>query len=295
MSESPYRNVHESKRALSAPVPESAYRPLSRRQARMRVYLPAYGLLALMYLAVWQGYLLFTFGIVALVFVLLAWRIFVRRRAVKLVRGNEEAVALLNGGDLDGAAAAFDGLAREARPVPLVHALIVFNRGATAMREGDIDRAIELIDRAVQTGFIADATLSLSSLASSNLGTCHAIKGELDAAERWQRQAHASAAPSKRGSLMVLDAIVACRRGRFADAASQIEHDWNLAEGGLNAAQLRSLRLMRAFALENSGGDAAEIDRIVEGAKPFRQGEQDYLAGSWPEFRAFLVKRGFAA
>src|ERR1035437_7113674 len=28
--------------------PESAYRPLSRRQARMRVYLPAYGLLALM-------------------------------------------------------------------------------------------------------------------------------------------------------------------------------------------------------------------------------------------------------
>src|SRR3954470_5661917 len=103
MSETPYRDPQSSKRALSVPIPESAYRPLSRRQARMRVYIPAYTLLALIYFASWQGLPIFAFGVVALIFGLVIWRLRVRRRAVKLVRGNEEAVALLNSGDIDGA------------------------------------------------------------------------------------------------------------------------------------------------------------------------------------------------
>ncbi len=295
MPEAPYRDPHDPQRTQLASVPDSAYRPLSRRQARLRVYAPIYGALVAMYLAIWQGYLVASVGIVAGIFALVVWRAVQRNRAVRLVRANEEAVATLNAGDVQGAAKLFDGLATEARGVPIVHALLVFNRGATAMRLGDIDRAIELTQRAVQSGWIADASLNLASLAGSNMGTCLAIKGDLDAAERWQREAHAAVAPSKRGSLLVLDALIACRRGRYVEAIAQVERDWALAEGGLNAAQLRGVRLLRAFALEQTGGEADEIASLIAGAKPFRTGEQDYLAGSWPEFRAFLVKHGFSA
>ncbi|MEI8256197.1 MAG: hypothetical protein WCJ30_11050, partial [Deltaproteobacteria bacterium] len=213
MAETPYRDPHEQQRTLSAAVPDSAYRPLTRRQARARVYVPVYSALVAMYVAIWQGYTLASVGLVLVLFALAAWRVAQRRRAVRLVRANEEAVATLNAGDVVGAASAFDALATQSRGIPIVHALLVFNRGATAMRLGDIDRAIELTERAVASGWVADVSLNLSSLAGSNLGTCHAIKGELDAAERWQREAHASVAPSKRGSLLLLDALVACRRG----------------------------------------------------------------------------------
>lgn len=296
MPDPPYRSQEiTAAKPSGLAVSEQTYRPRSRAAMRARVHVPLWGSLLAMYAGIWLHQPLFSLAALPVIFGMLGYNLVRRRKMVRLFRASDEGVAMLNSGDLVAAGNVFDALASQAANVPIAHALFVFNRGVTYMREGRTDRAIELISRAHDSKWLENKALGVAPLIASGLGTCYAIKGELDAAERWQREAHAQVAPAKRGMLMVLDAVIECRRGRFADAAGRIANDWSLGEGSLNAAQLRSLRLLRAFAMEQTGGDDAEIAKIIEGARPFRSGEQDYLAVSWPEYRAFLVKHGFVA
>jgi tetratricopeptide (TPR) repeat protein len=285
----PYRS-NDASRAITPPAVDHADRPLTRRQARLRLYVPTFSLLAVLYFAVFQGYYLATLGIVAMVAVLLARRIYQSRLAVRLVRENDEAVAQLNSGDLEAAEAAFERIALRARPVPILHALAVFNRGAVAMRQGRVDEAITYVEAARASGWLNEPAYQLAPLALTATATCHAIKGDLDLAEAVQKQAHAIVSPSKRGLTMVLDAIIACRRGSFAKVAADIDGNWSTAEGALNAAQLRTLRLLRAFAAEHLGEDASAVAKRVDAARPTRAGEQSYVAIEWPEYRDFLAR-----
>jgi tetratricopeptide (TPR) repeat protein len=287
----PYRSSDAS-RAITTPVSDRTYRPLSRRQARLRLYVPTFTLLGVLYFAVFQGYYLATFGIVAMVFVLLARRLMQRRLAVRLVRENDEALALLNAGDLGAAGAAFDRSASQARSVPLLHAFAVFNRGVVALRQGQIDEAIALIGSALESGWLSEPMYGGLPFALTGMATCHAIKGDLDRAEAFQRQAHAAVSPSKRGMTMVVDALIACRRSRFDEVAGAVDNNWSLAEGALPAAHLRSLRLLRAFAAERLGEDESAVAKRIDATKPVRAGEQSYLATDWPEYRDFLAKHG---
>jgi tetratricopeptide (TPR) repeat protein len=256
----------------------------------LRLWIPTFALLGILYFAVFQGYYLATVGIVAMFTALLGRRIRQSRLAVRLVRENDEAVAQLNSGDLDAAQGGFERIASQARSVPLLHALAVFNRGAVALRQGRIDEAITFIDAARASGWLNEPVYQLAPLALTATATCHAIKGDLDLAECVQKEAHSILSPSKRGVTMVLDAIIACRRGDFTKAAADIDANWSAAEGTLNAAQLRTLRLLRAFAGEPLGDEVAAIEKRVEAARPTRAGEQSYVAVEWPEYREFLAR-----
>jgi hypothetical protein len=100
--------------------------------------------------------------------------------------------------------------------------------------------------------------------------------------------------------LVTIDALIAARAKDFAGVEPICVAGWHGAEGMTGAFQMRSLRLLRAFALTqldggDSGAHAGEIRSLLEGARPSRPGEFDYLCGAWPEYRAFLAAHGFTS
>ncbi len=229
--------------------------------------------------------------------------LFVRRRAlVRLLAVNEEGTALLAAGDHEQAAGLFDRLCRDTRSrSPLLHSLAVFNRATTYLERGDPDRAVSLLSAVLHAGWISRRG-SLSAYYPYVLGRmalAEALRGRLEAAEAWRSRAHASATAARRGALLLVDAVVEARTGSFGRVAELIEDGWSRAENLLTARQLRAVRVIEAFALEQDKGAeyraesrASELQRALAAARAAHRGELDWLARNWTELREFLARHG---
>jgi hypothetical protein len=152
-------------------------------------------------------------------------------------------------------------------------------------------------------GWLSSWTSTLSNHHARTLAalaTCEALRGELDAAAEWREQASSRMTPARRGSLLMIDALIVARRDPLERVITIIDAGWERAENLLTASQLRVLRLLKAFALERTSrgryrgsSSDAEIREALEGTRPFRAGEFDYLTPGWPEFGEFLERHGF--
>ena len=273
---------------------EPAYRPVGRAAWYARTIPTALGVGATAgLLTAWASPLLL-WGAVA---GFLGWSVVRRRRMYGYLRDNDDGVALLVAGDLDEATRVFDELCHRSRGMPALHSLFVYNRAVAHLERGELDRSIALFSAVLHAGWIGHSgPMSVHYPAVlGRLAVAEALRGRVEQADGWRARAHAATSAPKRGGLLLVDAVVEGRLGHFERVVERVEDGWTRAENLVTARQLRSIRLMQAFALERlSTSDyravprETDLQRALQSVRDGRRGELDYLAVSWDELRAFL-------
>lgn len=215
-----------------------------------------------------------------------------RRAQVDLSVGG----AALAAGQLERANEQFSRCCESSNPV--ITAVARHNLGWTLMRQGRLREAIDVVAD-------NDAThqRDLESLAmyatSADLALYCALLGKLDEAESWLKAVDERAAKQHNASLPAMrafsQAVLDCRRDRCEDAARSLDEEWGKCEAVLTGADLRPLRVVRAFAHAARGPRASGIaDDCLASMRPAYEGELDFLGVAWPEMQAFLVSHGLA-
>lgn len=292
----PYRELSEPVRALAvaAALPPDTYHPRGRWSLagrRLARYAPLLVGAGALWSYVGPG-LVGTAGVAGAYLYLIVDVIRLRRRVFGVVRAGDEAVALLNGGDVDGAARTLDQLAAQARDAGFYHALLVFNRGVAFVRQSEPEKALQLFEAVARSGwFERFRTLGFDALLSAAIATAFALVGDTASAEQHLARARERVGPASRGKILPAETLVSLRNGDDRTAAARVDAEWALAEGALPATQLRGLRAMQAFALARSGADEATLARALERARPVRHGEFDHLGARWPELKEFIAQR----
>lgn len=211
------------------------------------------------------------------------------RELAAFTRANAAATELVNQGRLAEACAAFEENARRF-PAPALHPTSVFNLADAELQRGDARRALQLAGAVARNRSVLRSPVVAAS-APSLVATCYGLLGELDAARAWLPEATRAAATLAVEVARVPEAIVACREGRFLDVVNRFRERRRAIEATLAGDDLRTLRLLRAFALAALPGDVAseqerEAARLL--ARPGAPGECDHLAHHWPELATFL-------
>ena len=215
-----------------------------------------------------------------------------RRMAMRLIRENDEAVAQLNGADLDSAVRKLDALAVQSRGLGFYHAQVVFNRGVAFIRQGQPEHALALFDAVARSGwFERFRTLGFDALLASGQSIACALIDDVPAAEGFLARALARVPAATRGKVLMAETLVGLRKGDDRAVAARVEAEWPAAEAVLPASHLRLLRALQAFAMSRSGADEADVARIIERARPVRHGEHDHVAVRWAELKEFLAAR----
>jgi hypothetical protein len=216
------------------------------------------------------------------------WLFYSRFRS--FAAANKQGVDLMASGDAPAAADVFRQLAR--RPLAPVGAAR-FNLGLALLRTGDLTGALDAFATAERS-----RSKALRPAAAGFIALCDALAGDLDAADGWvaEAQQRATSACSVSRVHLAADAIVRLRRGDAASAAQLLERSWTELERSTAADLVRSFRVIRAFAAEQAGGDAAsQASDLLAGARPFRAGEYAWIGSRWPELARYLAARGFEA
>jgi hypothetical protein len=120
---------------------------------------------------------------------------------------------------------------------------------------------------------------------ASFLSLVLALQGELEPAAGWAAQARKRRVPAGLGTArlhLAAEAVVASRAGDATDAATRIEQAWPELARSYQAADLRPLRLVRAFLLGAAGrpGEEEEVAALAR--------EHRWMGAEWPELAAFL-------
>jgi hypothetical protein len=206
------------------------------------------------------------------------------------------AVTRLNEGDLAGAEAELQALAARRFYPKGLRAMALYNAAVARMRSGDLDGALALLERAHHGSFAVVRTHA-RELAMCTTASCYALRGDLDAAERIVVGGRPKVGATFADHLLLPEAILALRRGRPEEAAKRLESSWVRAEGTLQARSMRGLRLLRAFAVAqlDARTHATTLGMLLDGLRPVRRGEFDYMAVAWPELRAFLETHDLSA
>jgi hypothetical protein len=218
--------------------------------------------------------------------VLTIWR-------ARLARANQRGLALMTGGDAAGAAEIFARLGRSRTAGAALRSVGAYNLALARLRLGQHGPALEAL-----APFEEGGARMLRAPAAGASALCCALRGELEAGERWVAEAHrrfaAGGAIPTRFHLAAA-AILALRRGEPAAARDLFERDWAELERGVTADFVRGLRVACALAAERAGGEApGALAELLAGARPSRPGELAWLSASWPEMAAYLAAHGLS-
>jgi hypothetical protein len=219
----------------------------------------------------------------------LGLRLWARRAGVEWNKSNAQAVRLIGEGRPDEAAVILDGVLRRSRLFPVAYSLYLWNRAVADTRRGRFSDA-----RALCTSVLAARWFERRLFrhyvpaVKISLGLVEALAGDLDAAERWRREAHALLTSESSNAALPLDVLVATRRGQLDEAEALLRARWTAAEASLPARDMKLLRVLRAFiASRRTAVDRSEVDQWLAGARPVPKGMFDYVGTAWPEFAAF--------
>lgn len=279
---------------------ESAYRPIERQAWYSRSLPLAIGVGAgIGLLSTYLSPFVIWVGLAGV----LGWSIRRRQRMYRLLRDNDDGVALLIAGDLDEAVGVFERLCRRGRYMPGLHSLFVFNRALAHLERGEHDRAAALFSAVLHAGWVAPSG-ALSGYYPAVLGrlaVAEALRGRLDVAEAWRARAHASTSVAKRGSLLLVDAIVEARHGAWDRVVELVDDGWARAQNLLTARAQRAVRLLHALALEQVQGADYRMEsrdherrRALDAVREGRVEDIAWLATQWPALSEFLARHGLA-
>lgn len=218
----------------------------------------------------------------------------------RLNKLNNLGLVALSAEDFDLAAERFEALVHASRGSSLHRQVALHNLALAELCRSRWDRALSLL-ASVETlhkGSIMRAQVSQSSAAL--LAMLHAARGELGAARCWLKAGEKRKdVPTASGLAVLAEAMVHARAGNFDSAEQLLEHRWRAATSTLHGRFLGALRLVRAYALLETGqrGDAATD--LILGARPHGEHSFDFLFSHWPEINEVLreesSRSGFGA
>jgi tetratricopeptide (TPR) repeat protein len=258
------------------------------------------GLLAAVFVALWLvvggglglAWLLGAIGLEVALLVHLARR---RKRAVEVIRRSDDAVALLNQGRVDEAAAEFDRLLSDSVESPRIHVLMLYNRGVSELYLGNVDEAIAILDSAIRSKWFKAWKRIYGGQAYQALAVSYVYAGRLDEARYVASMAHKELSEAKRLLMLPVDTMILAREGRFEESLKLLVQYSAAAEGLLLPNSMRALRMLKAFLLSLSDPAAVrqqEMADLIRSAWPQRQVEYRSMAYTWPEFQHFLNAHG---
>ena len=225
----------------------------------------------------------------ALIFALFYVRVLLLRR---LVQSNVEGILYISSGRATQAAALYDELSRRGRGRMPYHALFVGNRGVVATLQGELGRGRELLGEALRSGwFTGESSSAAGGYFAAFLSRNFALDGDMRAAAAWREIATVLIPSTRKGTLLLADAVILLRSGHPNRAAEAIAAQWMGAEGELGAHERRALRALQAFALSQVPGRDVEVEEALAGLWPAVEGQLDYLGVRWPELRSFVTTR----
>jgi len=207
-------------------------------------------------------------------------------------------MGMLGRGEHDKAAAIWSGWARKLTAPAVIVAAARHNVAWTRLRRGQLREALELFAANELTNLRWLRTSQIDSVSALDRALCSALLGDLEAARhaladagmRTARGAHVSYPPMK----AFVEAVIACREGRAAEAATLLADHWPEFESMTTGDVLRPLRIVRAFAIAAEGPRAAgQVETVLANATPAYPFEYTFLAaGDWTEMAAFLAGHG---
>jgi hypothetical protein len=221
------------------------------------------------------------------------------RELRKLGAEHDQALAAMQRGEFARARDVFWRLASTTK-VATIDAIARHNLAWATMRLGDLQHASELwADNESRHGTTL-VRVGLAATSSVDLALCHALMGNLTAAESWLATAGPRAQdplnrPNVPELLIFVRATIDCRARRCADAARQLDEEWARCEASLVGSTLRVMRVIRGFALAADGPrNAGLATSALANMRPVYADEFDFLGVAWPEMASFLVTNGLA-
>jgi hypothetical protein len=196
---------------------------------------------------------------------------------------------------LPDALAALDGmLAKYGKKLSYV-ANVHLQRVTVLKLAGRLDEAVDACIQIERMPSLA-LTSGARAFAGARLAELYAMKGDLDAAERWTREVRARLAKNQddrmayAARLCVAEAIVLVRRGAAREAAASLEASWDKLRFTLSAQEMLVPEAVRGFAeaqasLREQNVATVRVLRLGEASR----GELAFLGASWPEMRDFLA------
>ncbi|MBS2027862.1 MAG: hypothetical protein JST54_08175 [Deltaproteobacteria bacterium] len=228
-------------------------------------------------------------AVFALIFALFYLRVVALRR---LVQRNVEGILYISSGRAAQAAALYDDLALRGRGRMPYHALFVGNRGVVATLQGQLEQGRILLGEALRSGwFTGETSTAAGGYFAAFLARNFALEGDMRSAAAWREVATVLIPSTRKGTLLLADAVILLRSGHPRRAAEAIAAQWMGAEGELGAHERRALRTLQAFALSQVAGRDDEVEEALAGLWPPVEGQLDYLGVRWPELRTFVASR----
>ena len=217
----------------------------------------------------------------------------VRQTLLALSERQAMVSALLEAGQVGAAVGACEALIADARAHPAWHSVFVTDCANLALISGDLELATRLLDVVERAGWFARAEHHrASAILLASMARVAVARGDLARADWLAREARARMPPLWRIDLAALDALLDLRDGRAALAATRLAEAWPIAERRLRGPQRKALMLLRAYAIEASGGDVEDARAWVERAKPVHAWNVATLRVGWPAFEEFLALHG---
>ena len=223
---------------------------------------------------------------VAFIAGLLGWS---HLRAGRWRKEKERGLALLRRGDLDGAAAVWDGACKTEKGASLRDAQSLF--AWVELRRGRPDRAIALFREADRPIGDTVPTGETELRIAQGLARTYALKGDIAAAEAWLERARKRVAKGHEHHIVFEELLLALRRGDREAMASRAASSWREIEASHTGEAMREIQVLRAFAAREIG-ETGRAATLVEAARTKQAGGYDWMAVFWPELGEFLSANG---
>lgn len=211
-----------------------------------------------------------------------------------IARYNLEAASAISALQREQAAAAertFSVLLARFRWPKLLRNLTLYNLGLAQYRQGRYDDAIASLVEADRGGGAFNIDPSLAS----TLGIIHALRGDLEVADRWSAEAqirYAGQVANASFPNLIAETVIALRHGEFDEVHRRLERDWAEIENTRKGETLRPLRLFRAFATARVAAitDSQQLAALVVALQPAGATDFAYLGVEWPELYDFIAR-----
>jgi hypothetical protein len=163
------------------------------------------------------------------------------------------------------------------------------------IRMGEYPGALALLEAVRDSRWLNSAKLPYRELLAVAFAQTWWGLGRPAETMEWLSLAREATAPSRRGLLLTIEVLVASMERRWSDCVGMIRGGRSDAEALLVASQLRTLRVLEAFALyqlDPSPQSLPMVESLVRGVHPLQPWDLVSVRSAWPEFHAFCASWG---
>jgi hypothetical protein len=172
-----------------------------------------------------------------------------------------------------------------------------YNRAFALIREGKLALAIELLSETDRRGGV----LNLDGAIAGALALAYALAGDVALATDWLAETRRRYSSYTAAGIRVpafaytlSEAAVELRAGEAEAMRRRLENHWTQLENSVTGNILRPMRVLRAFALAQTGGprEAALVDSMLAALRGSSTYDIQYLGAAWPEMKMFIAAHG---